>query len=105
MMPPTPLIRSVAPISSGATLCTERSKNERRRRGGCGIGLGPIIVGAFFLRSSPRPAYARTASFGGFAVRRSAEREGGKRGPSTLQRLDARVRGHERSVGYGLTIK
>src|SRR5665213_3397354 len=31
------------------------------------------------LRSFPRPAYAHRASFGGFAVRRSAEREGGKR--------------------------
>jgi hypothetical protein len=29
--------------------------------------------------SSPRPASARCTSFGGFAVRRSAEREGGKR--------------------------
>jgi hypothetical protein len=34
------------------------------------------------IRSSPRPTYARYASFGGFGVRRSAEREGGKRGPN-----------------------
>ena len=27
----------------------------------------------------PRPAYARYASYGGLVVRRSAEREGGKR--------------------------
>src|SRR4029078_9743544 len=37
MVPPVPLNSSVAPMSSGATWCTERSKNERRRRGGEGM--------------------------------------------------------------------
>ena len=34
-------------------------------------------------RSFPRPTYARFASFGALGVRRSAEREGGKREPRT----------------------
>src|SRR4029079_8839247 len=37
MVPPVPLNSSVAPMSSGATWCTERSKNERRRQGGEGM--------------------------------------------------------------------
>jgi hypothetical protein len=49
------------------------------------------------VRSSPRPAYARMASFRRFVVRRSSESEGGKRGPSfPYLALDTRLRGNER---------
>ena len=48
------------------------------------------------VRSSPRPAYARIASFGGFEVRRSAEREGRKAGIQCFLALDFRLRGNER---------
>ena len=47
------------------------------------------------IRSSPRPAYARFASYGALGVCRSAEREGGKR---RTQRCDSRLRGNERII-------
>jgi hypothetical protein len=51
-------------------------------------------------RSSPRPAYARFASFGAVWSRRSLQREGGRRGPGFLNRpLDSRLRGKEREFG------
>jgi crotonobetainyl-CoA:carnitine CoA-transferase CaiB-like acyl-CoA transferase len=47
------------------------------------------------VRSSPRPAYAR--SFGGYGLSPPKRSEGGKRGSSSLARgLDSRVRGNER---------
>src|SRR6185437_16187465 len=63
-----------------------------------------IVAALIILRSSPRPAYARFASFGAFEVRRSAEREGGKRGPRAnnsdidVSALDSRLRGNERGI-------
>src|SRR4029453_16616728 len=58
---------SVAPINSGATTCTERSKNERRRRRG--MGFGPCTQPFVAAEAGPRPrqrsecpfARARTA--------------------------------------------
>jgi 4-amino-4-deoxy-L-arabinose transferase-like glycosyltransferase len=71
--------------------------------GSLGYVAVPLIVVLAILRSSPRPAYARVASFGAFVVRRSAEREGGKREPraenSDAGALDSRLRGNERSIG------
>ena len=50
------------------------------------------------IRSSPRPAYARS-SYGGVRVRRSASAQRREAGTQSGSRLDSRLRGNERRWG------
>jgi hypothetical protein len=76
---------------------TRSAKAESGTRGGIVRPWSMIAGHGNKLRSFPRPASARCASFSAPAVRRSAEREGGKREPSLGHKLlGPRFRGDER---------